>query len=392
MTENAIEVDAVWKTFRIFHNRNSTLKQAVLRRRRETFEEFWALRGVSFEIPAGSSFGLVGGNGAGKSTMLKVLARILVPDRGTVRVDGRVSALLELGAGFHPELSGRENVYLNGNILGMSTATLNAKFDEIVGFSGLEEFIDQPVKTYSSGMYARLGFSVAVAVEPEVLLVDEVLAVGDEQFQRRCTEKMAEIRASGRTVVFVSHGLAQVQQLCDSAVWIDKGEVRALGDTSSVVQSYLESVTTAYRLDDKGRQRTGSGDIALEVELIGASDDGGFATGSPITIRMHWSTDQPMSNLVFGFSIRAADGYEISGVTTTDHLPPIDIGPGSGFFDYSIGHLPLLPGSYHISAAITEATSGHVFDHSPNIAEFDVSPAPGDPPASGCITLRGRWD
>ena len=390
MTENAIEVDGVWKTFRIFHNRNSTLKQAVLRRRRETFEEFWALRGVSFEVPAGTSFGLVGGNGAGKSTMLKVLARILVPDRGTVQVDGRVSALLELGAGFHPELSGRENIFLNGNILGMSTATLNAKFDEIVGFSGLESFIDQPVKTYSSGMYARLGFSVAVAVEPDILLVDEVLAVGDEQFQRRCTERMAEIRASGRTVVFVSHGLAQVQQLCDRAVWIDKGEVQAIGDTSAVVQSYLESVTTAYRLDDRGRQRTGSGEIALEVELIGDPADA-FVTGSPLTVRMHWSTEQHVDNLVFGFSIRAADGYEVSGVTTSGHLPTIELGPGSGFFDYAIESLPLLPGSYHISAAITEGTSGHVFDHSPNIVEFDVAPEPGAPVASGSTRLGGQW-
>ena len=268
MSTDAIEVDGVWKTFRIFHNRNSTLKQAVLRRRRETFEEFWALRDVSFDIPAGSSFGIIGANGAGKSTMLKVLARILVPDKGAVRVDGRVSALLELGAGFHPELSGRENVFLNGNILGMSSSTLRSKFDEIVSFSGLEEFIDQPVKTYSSGMFARLGFSVAVAVEPDVLLVDEVLAVGDEQFQRRCTEKMGEIRSSGRTVVFVSHGLAQVQQLCDHAVWLNKGEVQVVGDTNKVVQAYLESVTTSYRLDDRGRQRTGSGEIQLEVELL----------------------------------------------------------------------------------------------------------------------------
>ena len=240
-------------------------------------------------------------------------------------------------------------------------------------------------------MYARLGFSVAVAVEPDVLLVDEVLAVGDEQFQRRCTEKMAEIRASGRTVVFVSHGLAQVQQLCDSAVWIDKGEVRALGDTSDVVQSYLESVTTAYRLDDQGRQRTGSGEVALEVELIGASDDGGYATGSPVAVRMHWSTDQPMSNLVFGFSIRAADGYEISGVTTTD-APPADR------YRARIRILRLLDRSSSTAARVVSHLGSHHGSHlgprfrsQPKHRRVRCFAGTGDPPASGCITLRGRW-
>jgi ABC-2 type transport system ATP-binding protein len=391
MSTDAIEVDGVWKTFRIFHNRNSTLKQAVLRRRRETFEEFWALRDVSFGIPAGSSFGIIGANGAGNSTMLKVLARILVPDKGAVRVDGRVSALLELGAGFHPELSGRENVFLNGNILGMSSSSLRSKFDEIVSFSGLEEFIDQPVKTYSSGMFARLGFSVAVAVEPDVLLVDEVLAVGDEQFQRRCTEKMGEIRSSGRTVVFVSHGLAQVQQLCDHAVWLDKGEVQVVGDTNKVVQAYLESVTTSYRLDDRGRQRTGSGEIQLEVELLPDPLEEPVVTGSPLTVRMHWMAEQTVENLVFGFSIRAADGYEISGSSNVLQVTTSSLGPGEGWLDYTIPRVMLLPGSYHVSAAITEHPSGHVFDHSPNIVEFDVAPRPESEIETGIVTFDGQW-
>jgi len=391
MSTNAIEVDGVWKTFRIFQNRNTTLKQALLRRNREEFEEFWALRDVSFEIPAGSSFGLVGANGAGKSTMLKVLARILVPDRRTLHIDGRISALLELGAGFHPELSGRENIYLNGNILGMSTSFLKSRFDEIVAFSGLEQFIDQPVKTYSSGMYARLGFSVAVAVEPDILLVDEVLAVGDEQFQRRCTEKMNEIRSSGRTVVFVSHGLAQVQQLCDRAVWIDKGVARTCGETAVVIQDYLESVSTSFRLDSEGRQRTGSGEIELEVELLPDPRSQPPATGSPLVIRMHWRSEQRLENLTFGITARAADGYELSGTSTNEQIPIPSLGPGKGWFDFVIPSLPLLPGSYHFAAAIVEAGSGHVFDHSPNIVEFDVSPRIGVPIESGCVTFDGSW-
>ena len=392
MTNTAIEVDSVWKTFRIFENRNTTLKQTLLNRKKQKFEEFWALRDVSFDIQKGSSFGIVGANGAGKSTMLKTLSRILVPDRGAVRVDGRVSALLELGAGFHPELSGRENVFLNGNILGMSNTVLSEKFDEIVEFSGLAEFIDRPVKTYSSGMYARLGFSVAVAVDPDILLVDEVLAVGDEQFQRRCAEKMAEIRTGGRTVVFVSHSLASIQQVCDHAVWLDKGAVRAVGETQEVVEKYLGSVTTAFRLDDMGRQRTGSGEIQLEVKLLHDGDEGRLRTARPVTLRMHWSTAVQVDNVAFGLSIRGSDGNLVAGTANVHTVPTERIGPGNGYVDYRIDQLPLLPGSFHLSAAIMDASSGHVYDHSPHIAEFDVVPSPGHEGDEGLVALGGTWN
>jgi ABC-2 type transport system ATP-binding protein len=390
MNTGDIEIDSVWKTFRIFQDRNSTLKQAILRRRREAFEEFWALRDVSFVVPSGSTFGIIGANGAGKSTMLKLLARILVPDKGRVQANGRVSALLELGAGFHPELTGRENVYLNGNILGMSASTLRSKFDDIVQFAGLESFIDQPVKTYSSGMFARLGFSVAVAVEPDILLVDEVLAVGDEQFQRRCAEKMNELRSGGRTVVLVSHGLASVQQMCDSAVWLDKGVVQQVGDTEVVVNAYLASVTTAYRLDDRGRQRTGSGEIQLEVELITAGE-GTIATDDPLTIRFCWRSDRAVEDLAFGFTLRAADGYALGGGSTRFEGSSATFGPGSGEVDYVIPRLPMLPGSYHISAAIMDRHSGHVYDHSPNIVEFDIASAGVHEGSTDAVSLGGSW-
>jgi ABC-2 type transport system ATP-binding protein len=386
-----IEIEHVWKTFRIFQDRNTTLKQALLRRRRETFEEFWALRDVSFSIPSGSTYGLVGANGAGKSTMLKLLARILVPDKGSVRASGRVSALLELGAGFHPELTGRENVFLNGSILGMSTATLRARFDDIVQFAGLESFIDQPVKTYSSGMYARLGFSVAVAVEPDILLVDEVLAVGDEQFQRRCAEKMDELRAGGRTVVLVSHSLGQVQRMCDRAVWLDKGGVRSEGDTEQVVADYLASVTTEYRLDGQGRQRTGSGEVQFEMELVGLSDDSHIATGSPLTLRFHWSSEQAIPNVAFAFTIRAADGYAVAGSSNVFEAENPTIGPGSGHVDFTIPSLALLPGSYHVAAAVTDRSTQHVYDHSPHIAAFDVVVAEGHRASAGIVELGGHW-
>ena len=217
-------LEDVSKAFRIFSERNQSIKQALLRRRRGKYDDFWALRDVSFSVKEGTTFGIVGSNGSGKSTTLKLLAQILVPDQGSVKVEGRVSALLELGAGFHPDLTGRENVFLNGAILGLSRKTLNQRLEEIVDFAGLGTFIDNPVKTYSSGMYARLGFAVAVNVDPDILLIDEVLAVGDESFQRKCAERIGELRSGGRTVVLVSHNLSSIQAMCDTAAWIDQGE------------------------------------------------------------------------------------------------------------------------------------------------------------------------
>ena len=197
-SDPVVVVDDVWKRFRIFHERNQYLKASILRGRRATYEEFWALKGVSIEVDEGEVFAIVGENGSGKSTLLKCLSRILRPDKGSITVNGRISALLELGSGFHPELSGRENVYLNGAILGMTRKDIDRRFDEIVEFSGLERFIDTPVKNYSSGMFVRLGFAVAVNVDPEILIIDEVLAVGDASFQKRCMEKFADYRERGQ--------------------------------------------------------------------------------------------------------------------------------------------------------------------------------------------------
>ena len=389
MTQStAILIEDVWKTFRIFQNKNTTLKQALTRRRGEVYEDFWALRGVSFDIPEGTTYGLIGANGAGKSTMLKVLARILVPDKGRVLIGGRISALLELGAGFHPELTGRENIFLNGNILGMSKSFIDRKLEEIIEFSGLENFIDQPVKTYSSGMYARLGFSVAVAVEPDILLVDEVLAVGDEQFQRRCAERMSELRSGGRTVVIVSHGLAQIQQLCDQVTWIDHGTVKSSGATEDVVNDYLASVTTAYRLDTQGRERSGNGEIQLEAELL---CDGPIVTGAPATLRLHWSTSKRIKGAVFHFNVRPADGYILTAASTTFDSRWDDLGPGEGYLDYQIPSLPLLPGAFHIGAAIVDRDSGTIYDRAPSIVEFDVSANSNFQAEGGAASMQGRW-
>ena len=242
----AISVDQVWKSFRLYHERNQYLKAAALRGRRARYEEFWALRNISFEVQEGESVGLVGNNGSGKSTLLKTLSGILVADKGLITTHGRLSSLLELGAGFHPELSGRENVYLNGAVLGLKRKEINALLTDIVEFAELEKFIDVPVKNYSNGMYIRLGFSVAVHVDPEILILDEVLSVGDESFQKKSRERIERFKEEGRTILFVSHDLESVAGLCDSAIWILDGEVKSVGPSQEVVDSYRAHETSIF--------------------------------------------------------------------------------------------------------------------------------------------------
>jgi ABC-type polysaccharide/polyol phosphate transport system ATPase subunit len=391
MPKGDVVVEGLWKTFRVYHQRSSTLKQAILHRGKEDYEEFWALRDVSFQVPAGTTFGLIGANGAGKSTMLKVLSRILVPDKGSVAINGRVSALLELGSGFHPELSGRENVFLNGTILGMSQGEITRRFDEIVGFAGLEHAIDNAVKTYSSGMQARLGFAVAVSIEPDILIVDEVLSVGDEQFQRRSLERMAELRSGGRTCIFVSHGLAQVQQICESAVWLDKGQVAATGDTEEVINAYLRSISGDIRIDARGHQHQGGGEVLLDVDVIvGDEPREVLATGEAVTIALGWTCTEHVDDIRVTFAIHSAEGVVVAGaVIQAPHVE--SLWPGSGMFEYRIPNLQLLPGSYHISAEVVNRHSGRIYDSGPNLAAFDVVPGPAMFESLGYVALNGVW-
>lgn len=242
MNDFAVSIRGLGKKFRIFSERNQSLKSALMRGRISKYEEFWALRDVTFEVPKGSTFGLVGGNGSGKSTLLKTLAKIYWPDEGDIHYSGRMSALLEVGSGFHPELTGRENIYLNGSILGMKKKEIDARFEQIVDFSGVREFIDQPVKNYSSGMYVRLGFSVAIHVEPDILVVDEVLAVGDAAFQAQCFERFKELKKQGTTIILVTHDLDALVELCDQAAWINKSKLEMVGNADVVAGAYLNSI------------------------------------------------------------------------------------------------------------------------------------------------------
>ncbi|CAN5211252.1 N/A [soil metagenome] len=245
MSEVAVRVDHVSKSFRLYRERNQTIKSAVMRGRTSVHEDFWALKDVTFDVPQGSTFGLIGSNGSGKSTLLKCIANIYFPNKGAITHFGRIAAMLEVGSGFHTELSGRENIFLNGSILGMSKKEITGKFDEIVEFSGVEQFIDQPVKNYSSGMYVRLGFAIAINVDPDILVVDEVLAVGDSEFQDKCFQKFRDFRKAGKTVILVSHSMDAVEEMCDQAAWLNHGELMVVGDAETTIQAYKDSLPRA---------------------------------------------------------------------------------------------------------------------------------------------------
>lgn len=251
MSSNAITIDHVTKRFRVHTERHSTLKEKVLFAGRSRYREFTALEDVSLTVPRGSTVGLLGVNGSGKSTLLKLVSRILYPDAGTIRVDGRVSSLLELGAGFHLDFTGRENIFLNGSLLGLTKRDIRSKIDTIVDFSELGDFIDEPVRSYSSGMYMRLAFSIAVAIEPEILLIDEILAVGDSAFQQKCIDRIRGLQGDGKTIMIVSHDLGKIAELCDHAVWIDKASVRTEGDPTVCIPEYLEQTTMATHTHDR---------------------------------------------------------------------------------------------------------------------------------------------
>lgn len=388
-----ITAEHVSKSFRLYNERNQSLKATIMRGRRAGYEEFLALDDVSVEVSEGTTVGFIGENGSGKSTLLKCMARILRPDSGRITVDGKVSALLELGAGFHPELSGRENVYLNGTILGLSTRELDRKFDEIVDFAGLERFIDSPVKNYSSGMYVRLGFSVAINVDPDMLLIDEVLAVGDEQFQNRCAEKFAEMRIAGKTIVLVSHSLGSVRSMCDHVVWLAEGRVKRAGAAGEVLDEYV-SVMHEGHDDDAGGSRWGSGEGEIvEVELLGSDGQPTTRarTGDAVCLRLHYDAHKPIPRPVFGMAIHTLEGVHVTGPNTREAgLVPERIS-GRGTIDLSIPQLMLLPGTYDISVSLVDHEVLHTFDFHQRAVRFDVEAGVPHETYGGVVSLGGTW-
>jgi ABC-type polysaccharide/polyol phosphate transport system ATPase subunit len=389
----AITVQNLSKRFRLYHERNQYLKTAMLRGKRAQFEEFWAVDDVTFEIANGSTFGIIGSNGSGKSTLLKCLAGILTPDRGSLSVDGRLSALLELGAGFHPDLSGRENIFLNGAILGMSNKEIQLRFDDIVDFAGLGNFIDTPVKNYSSGMVVRLGFAIAANVEPEILLIDEVLAVGDAEFQQRCFEKIENFRQDGRTIVLVSHGLSDVEKLCSDVAWLDKGHLRKIGKSYDVVSEYegVSHHAVERQIGDIG-DRWGSGEAEItRVELLDADQTPNslFLTSKKMIIRIHYESKKAIKDAVVGVRITHLHGMNIWGTNTKRSGVAIPLINGPGSVDLIIDSLPLLEGTYDLTVALSDHAEVHSYDHWEKRIRFDVHQT--EIFDEGLVKLSSHW-
>ena len=399
----AISVQGVSKMFELHSDRRTNLKERFVRGGAKGSDQFWALTDVSFEVPRGSTYGLIGHNGSGKSTMLKLLAGIHRPTAGTVAAHGRVSSMIELGAGFHPELSGRENIYLNGSILGMTKKAIDASLEEIIDFSGIPaQFIDAPVKVYSSGMYVRLGFAIAVNLDPEILLIDEIVAVGDEDFQRKCFDHLYKLRRKGVTICFVSHSLPLVQTLCDHALWLDHGHQKAEGKALAVVDAYLREVnkTEADRLGqsaeefDDSRSRRGSREVTIgRVEFLDANGTASpiGTTGEPLTVRMHYEVHEQVTEPVFGLAFHHESGTHVSGPNSLEGgmmtgTPAL----GEGYADFRMDPLLLQPGAYVVTAAVVDTTMAHVYDYRDQAFALHVQPG-RRAAGAGVVALPGSW-
>ena len=353
-------------------------------------EDFWALKGVTFDIQAGESIGIIGRNGAGKSTLLKILSKITPPTRGEIVLRGRVASLLEVGTGFHPELTGRENVFLNGSILGLKRSEIIKHFDSIVDFSGIEKFIDTPLKHYSSGMQLRLAFAVASHLEPEILVVDEVLAVGDMEFQKKCLGKMDEVSSSGRTVIFVSHNMGVMQQLCQRIALLNKGELLSLGKSEDIIRQYL-SLNSANQVVERkktesARQFISSFQLQYENGEIGVS----FSNNEKIGVRVNCRINQNVSGALLGMALSDMLNRRVFYIEK-----PLDYKPGDYGFNVSIPAFFLTPGSYRIQFAI-HVPNTEVIDFPDDTLDFEVVDS-GDQYSKystadiGCVYLKADW-
>jgi len=421
VTAAAVTARDLTKIYRRFLHRNQfrTLKSALLSRSLisdlRPDQTFTALDSVSFEVPKGATFGVIGENGSGKSTLLKLMAGITRPTRGSIAVDGRISALIELGAGFHPEISGRENVAINGIMLGLTRREVAERFDAIVAFAELERFIDAPVKTYSSGMYMRLGFSVAIHVEPDVLLIDEVLAVGDEAFTRKCLDKIGEFRRRGKTIVLVSHSLGLVEKMCDDVLWLRSAKVADRGDSKRVVDAYLTYVaggeeallarehgqpeaaaaleTPAADEPATGYQKGRWGSHEIEIAAVRLLDDRGherhvYVPGERLTIALTVTAAAPVKDFVFGIGLFTADGTSVYGTNThlEDFVPARAEGTGEVLLH--LDDLRLVEGTYLLDVAV-HRRDGTPYDYHRGLYSFRMKSRIKD---VGVYRPAHRWE
>jgi homopolymeric O-antigen transport system ATP-binding protein len=389
----AIRAERVSKTYVLRREQRRTLKEVVLRQYAPS-EKVEALRDVSFEVRRGEAFGVIGSNGSGKSTLLKLIAGTSKPSSGRLEVNGRVSALLELGAGFHPDFSGRENAYLNASLLGLSRRQMDAAMPAVEAFADLGRFFDAPVKTYSSGMYARLGFAVAVHLDPDVLLVDEVLAVGDEYFQHKCFAKIADLRREGRTILLVSHDLGSVQRLCERAIWLDQGRVSASGSVRDVIAAYQRTVGEREQRERAARGEVGARWGSKEVEVVRArvldptgGDAAVLSSGEPASIEIVYRNPAGVTDAVFGIYVYRDDGVGVYGTNTLMDGASVPSRAG-GTATVRFDALDLLPGAYDVDVGIIDPQDRY-YDYLQKGLSFRVI---GGTREVGLARLRHRWE
>ncbi len=395
----AIRFDKVSKKFGLNIDRPRSLQEIFVQRRlRAEADYFWALQDVSFSIEPGEHVGLVGTNGSGKSTLLKLMSRVIQPTSGTIETHGRLAGLLELGTGFHPDLTGRENIFLNASILGLSRAETKRRLDEIIDFADVGQFIDVQVRNYSSGMVVRLGFAITTALAPEILLIDEVLAVGDADFQRKCISRLEDLQAQGVTLVFVSHGMTQVQQLCQRAIWISHGKTVADGEVEAVAGRYLDSVAPASnkrRASQASAQKNRWGTYQAEITRVELQNAAGeyppyFKTGDFLRLRLHYQAHSRIERPTFGLAFYRRDGAHVNGPNSFSegyHIAAIE---GPGYIDYNIEHLPLNSGLYELTVAIYNHDSTLAYDHQHRAFQLEVR-APSLWAEAGVVHIPATW-
>ena len=372
----AIEVKNISKQFRLYNEKHTSLKERVIHGGKMPFTPFWALQDVNVDINQGETFGILGRNGCGKSTLLKCVAGILKPTSGEIRVRGSLAAMLELGAGFQPDLSGRDNIFLNGSLLGLSRSEIEKRFDDIVAFAELEAFIDNQVKFYSSGMYVRLGFAVAVNVEPDVLLVDEVLAVGDAAFQRKCLDHVKRFQREGRTIVVVSHGTDVIRQNCERAMVMNHGKVITVDEPGEAIRAYLADLLGVGTLEGSE-----SGGIEGNVLAIGAvqADHGGTGSrshmypGESLTVTADVDSLAAVPNAMATIAIHDDKNELVFASDPDDPGCEMDIPEGGGVVRFSFPEVPLLDGTYSVSVGVRSATETAIFDWKDQVTQFEVA-------------------